>query len=41
MLYGTEVAVYSEINAKPINTVWAKKKGKVFPLQAWYGPEGG
>jgi len=24
MLYGAEVAVYSEINTKQINTVWAE-----------------
>jgi hypothetical protein len=24
MLYGAEVAVYSEINTKPMNTVWGE-----------------
>jgi hypothetical protein len=26
MLYGAEVAVYSEINTKHINTVWAERQ---------------
>ena len=26
MLYGTEVAVYSQVNTKHINTMWADRK---------------
>jgi hypothetical protein len=35
MLYGAEVAVYSEINTKQINTVWAECQSLSFkPVRA-------